>query len=191
MGVPNAAEIARALEGAWRLACRDPDGMRPFDPSVDTFWKSFFAAAIVAPFYVVMLILRDMPEDPRGGVELMMLVEAIGYVANWVAFPLAMVYVTRLIGRERHYLSFIAAFNWSAVIQVGLLLAGALLAAADILPSSVAQGIVIGVTLLVLVYEWYIAKVALDLGGPGAAGIVALDLAIGIFLNGLGQSIYQ
>ncbi len=113
MGVPSGAEIARAIDGAWRLACRDPDGLRAFPDTIESFWRSFFAAAIVAPFYALMLMLRDLPADPRGGVELMLLVEAIGYVANWAAFPLAMVYVTRLIGRERRYLVFVQAFNWS------------------------------------------------------------------------------
>ncbi|MGE0723756.1 MAG: hypothetical protein AB7O45_05250 [Alphaproteobacteria bacterium] len=190
MRVPSAAEIARAVDGAWRLACRDASGLRAFDPTLEAFWRSFFAAVVVAPFYVLMLALRDLPAEPRGGLAVMALVEAIGYVANWVAFPLVMAHVSRLIGRERHYLVFVQAFNWSAVIQVVMLLAGSLIAAADLLPSALAQGIVIGVTLLVLVYEWYIARVALELGGAGAAGIVALDLAIGIFLNGAGQSIY-
>ncbi|MCC7275846.1 MAG: hypothetical protein IT561_24465, partial [Alphaproteobacteria bacterium] len=63
--------------------------------------------------------------------------------------------------------------------------------AADLLPEALAQGVAFGVTLLVIVYEWFVARVALQVSGLTGAGVVALDLAVGIFLNGFAQSLYQ
>ncbi|BBK33831.1 hypothetical protein EDC65_3667 [Stella humosa] len=191
MHTPSTAEIAHWLDGAWRLACRDPAGMARFDGSLDTFWKSFFAAVLALPFFALLVMLRDLPVEPRGGTGVVLVTEAISYVASWAAFPLAMVYLSAAIGRRDRYLAFIAAFNWSAMIQVTLFLAATGLAALDLLPDGITQGIAFGVTMLVLAYEWFIVRVGLGVGGWIASGVVFLDLALGIVINGLAQSIYS
>ncbi len=190
MQIPNAVEVAGALEGAWRLACRDPDGMRRFDGTLDSFWKSFFAAVVSLPFFALLVLLRDLPAEPRGGMGVVLVVEAIAYVATWAAFPLAMLYVARALQRQNRYLSFMAAFNWSAVIQVVLFALATGIAASDLLPEAIAQGIAFGVTMLVLIYEWYVIRVGLAVGGLVASAVVMLDLAVGIIVNGVAQSIY-
>ncbi|BBK44713.1 hypothetical protein STVA_47330 [Allostella vacuolata] len=191
MRIPSTTEIVHALDGAWRLACRDPAGMARFDGSLDSFWKSFFAAVLALPFFVLLIALRDLPVEPRGGMAVVAIVEAIAYVASWAAFPLVVFHLTKLIGRRERYLAFIAAFNWSAVIQVTLFLAASALSAIDLLPAAIVQGIAFGVTMLVLAYEWYVVRVGLAVGGLLASAVVVLDLAVGIVLNGIAQSIYS
>ncbi len=39
-----------------------------------------------------------------------------------------------------------------------------------------------------MVYSWFIARTALNVAGPMAAGLVALDLALGIVINGFTES---
>ncbi|MGE0719821.1 MAG: hypothetical protein AB7P02_30535 [Alphaproteobacteria bacterium] len=190
MAAPGTAEIAYALDGAWRLACRDPAGLGRFAGTAQSFWRSFWAAVLAAPLFVLLLALRDLPDEPRGGMGVLLAAEGIAYVANWAAFPLAMVYVARLLRRERRYFLTIEAYNWSAVIQVALFAAATAIAALDFLPEALSQGIAFGITLLVLVYEWFVIRVGLAVGGWTAAGVVVLDLAIGVFLNGMAQSIY-
>ena len=191
MRIPSTAEIVHALDGAWRLACRDPSGMARFDGSLDSFWKSFFAAVLALPFFVLLIALRDLPVEPRGGMAVVAIVEAIAYVASWAAFPLVVFHLSKLIGRQERYLAFIAAFNWSAVIQVTLFLAASALSAIDLLPAAIVQGVAFGVTMLVLAYEWYVVRVGLAVGGLLASAVVVLDLAVGIVLNGIAQSIYS
>ncbi|BBK35356.1 hypothetical protein STAQ_04340 [Allostella sp. ATCC 35155] len=190
MAIPSRGEILVALEGAWRLACRDPDGMARFDGSLDQFWKSFFSAVLTLPFFALLIGMRDLPADPRGGLGAMALTEAIAYVASWTAFPLAMFHLTGAMGRRDRYLAFIAAFNWSAPIQVSLFVAATGLAAIGLLPDAIVQGVTFGVTMLVLAYEWFIVRTALAVGGLAAFGIVVLDLALGIMINSMAQSIY-
>ncbi|WP_374444828.1 hypothetical protein [Stella sp.] len=190
MPIPSRAEILLALDGAWRLACRDPAGMARFDGSLDQFWKSFFSAVLTLPFFALLIAVRDLPEPPRGGTGVLLVVEAIAYVASWTAFPLAMFHLTGAIGRRDRYLAFVTAFNWSAPIQVALFLAATGLAALDLLPDGISQGIAFGVTMLVLAYEWFIVRTALAVSGLAAFGVVVLDLALGILVNGMAQSIY-
>ena len=47
--IPSPLEIAYGIYGAWRLARLDVTGMEVFDRTVAGFWKSFFAAVLVAP----------------------------------------------------------------------------------------------------------------------------------------------
>ncbi|MFN4088946.1 MAG: hypothetical protein ACK4QW_07885 [Alphaproteobacteria bacterium] len=102
-------EIARSLHGAFRLAARDPAGLQWFDTSIRGFWNSFFAAVLVAPFYMAVVATR--PDEPAVTVSsgAFALTELIAYVCGWFAFPLVMVYVTRAIGREALYIPYIVA----------------------------------------------------------------------------------
>jgi hypothetical protein len=54
--MPSYAEIQRALQGAWLLARGDTRGMGLFDLSVEGFWRSFAAALLAAPAYVLVLL---------------------------------------------------------------------------------------------------------------------------------------
>ena len=74
------------------------------------------------------LALLSFEETPIAGPLRVFLVESIAYVIGWVAFPLAMVYVARALGREKRYVNYIVAFNWAQVPQVLLFLTGAVLA---------------------------------------------------------------
>ena len=56
--IPSVTEIAYALYGAWRLARLDSGGMGYFDRSIAGFWKSFFAALLVAPGHILLLVIE-------------------------------------------------------------------------------------------------------------------------------------
>ena len=47
--IPDQQEVIRSIYGAWRLPWLDRSGMGHFNLSVDGFWRSFFAAVLVAP----------------------------------------------------------------------------------------------------------------------------------------------
>ena len=49
-------------------------------------------------------------------------VEGIGYVIGWVAWPLAAAYIAPLLGRGENYIRYIVAYNWSAGTQIVALL---------------------------------------------------------------------
>ena len=51
-------EVVAALYGAYRLARFDPSGLALFDATIAGFSRSFFAAVLVAPVYLVLLLIR-------------------------------------------------------------------------------------------------------------------------------------
>ena len=115
-------ETSVAIFGAWRLAHFDAGGLRFFENTVEAFWRSFFAAVIVLPFYAMLLQLRYETGAVGAGVARFAAVEMIAYVIAWLAFPLAMASVAAILDREERYLGYIVAYNWAAVLQNALYL---------------------------------------------------------------------
>jgi biotin transporter BioY len=186
----TAPEVARALYGALRLARLDPGGIDQFDNTVEAFWRSFYAMLIVAPGHVILAAIRYSVVEPTSGPIQVFLVETIGYVIGWFAFPFAMLYVADKLDRGERYFRYIAAANWAAVLQVGLMLVivaveyGFRLSLATV-------GFVHFITMIVvLVYFWFIARVGLEISGRAAAAIVGLDLGLGLVINSVTMALH-
>ena len=185
------AEIGPAVYGAWRLAFFDPNGMRYFDQSLNGFWRSFRLAIWLAPVSflgdAISLSDRKIPGGWAGigaaGWFRIGAAEIIGYVIAWTAFPLAAYYLTRLIDRSERYLGYIVADNWAGVIETPLFLITILIAHAGIFPAGYAQLFPTAARVLVLIYEWYIARTALNISGFGAFGIVLVGFFISVMIN--------
>ena len=50
--------ISAALLGALHLARFDAVGIKYFEPTLAGFWRSFWAAGLVAPFFLLLLLIR-------------------------------------------------------------------------------------------------------------------------------------
>jgi hypothetical protein len=188
--MPNKAELARALHAAWRLARLDRGGLLEFDLSHHGVWRSFWAAAICYPGFLVLLFARlDADTIAQSGFLHIAIVESIGFVAAWSAFPLIVLAYCKWIGREDRGFEFIVAYNWSQVLQTALLLLAAI-GNATIFPDQVGPDVDLVAYVAALGYEWFIALVAIGAGGWIATSIVFFDLALGAILSALAQSLY-
>ena len=179
----SAREAATSLYGAYRLARFDTRGMTYFEISLAGFWRSFYAAVIVAPVFAVLLVMRYAAGGGDVDGVRFAAVEAIAYVIAWVAFPLVMVTLARLLDREERYLGYIVAYNWASVLQNGLYLPFVMLGVAGVIPAETAGPLSLITLSLILVYGWFIAKVALDLGAGSAVALVALDRVLSVFID--------
>ncbi|MCZ6466304.1 MAG: hypothetical protein O6829_03405, partial [Alphaproteobacteria bacterium] len=99
------------------------------------------------------------------------------------AFPLVMVSLARLLDREERYLGYIVAYNWASVLQNGLYLPLVMLGMAGVIPAEATGPLSLIALSLILVYGWFIAKVALDVGAGTAVALVALDLVLSVFID--------
>jgi hypothetical protein len=184
-------EVRLALVGALRLARGDRGGLQCFDRSLDGFWRSFRAAVIAYPLYLVLLALRvTLAEWERSGGFVIVTVETIAYVISWVAFPLIMLAVTQRLGRAHRYFDFMVAYNWSQVPQSALFVLVGLETESGVLGASPAQAIEVAAGIAVLVYEWFIARVALDVAAPAAILVVLVDLVVGVVVSNVASSLY-
>jgi hypothetical protein len=187
--MPFLADVRRSLEGAALLARLDPSGMERFDLSVEGFWRSFSAALIAAPPYGVLLADRYGREGMGPHVGQVLSAEFLGYALGWIAFPIAALFLTRMLGLGARYVALIVAGNWAAVLQVGLLAAAVIVA--GFLPESQRGPIALTVTLAAVAYQWFVVRAALQTSGLIAFGIVVVDVLLSVLLNLFTDSLLQ
>ena len=64
------------------------------------FWKSFFAAVIVAPFYFFVLMQQFQMGGGEGSPAHFLAIQAIAYVVAWVLFPFVFAFHQYQMARE-------------------------------------------------------------------------------------------
>ncbi len=185
----TAREASVAIFGAWRLARFDAAGLRFFDNTVEAFWRSFYAALVVLPAFAILDLLRFRGVAVTSGPFTVFVVESIAYVIAWIAFPLAMFHLSRHLGRSKLYCRYIVAYNWATVLQITLLLIVAVITQTDVLPRGLAALLTMIAMIGIMCYQWFIARSALEVTPPVAAGIVLLDLVISFVLEVYAKSL--
>jgi hypothetical protein len=181
----GARELTSSLYGAFRLASLHKDGLAFFNPTPEGFWRSFFAAALVAPGYLALTMIEPGSAGETVNPFHDALVDGLAYAIGWVAFPLAMVPVARLLAREERYIPYIVAYNWAAVPQM-MLFVGAAIVTQGLALGSMGAGLIgLAAAGAILTYYWFIARTALNIPGQAAAGVVALDVTITIVISAL------
>jgi hypothetical protein len=184
-------EVRLALVGALRLAKGDRGGLACFDCSLDGFWRSFRAAGIAYPLYLMLLTMRvSIAEWERSGGLHIVIVETIGYILAWTAFPLVMLTVTRRLDRAYRFFDFMVPYNWSQVPQSALFVLVGFESESGVLGAPSAQAIEVAAAIAVLVYEWFIARVALETTASAAAFVVFVDLILGALISHVASSLY-
>jgi hypothetical protein len=184
-------ELRLAMIGALRLARGDRGGLSCFDRSLDGFWRSFRAAVISYPLYLVLLSMRvTVAEWESSGALLIITAETIAYVIAWTAFPLVMLIVTERIGRANRFFHFMVPYNWSQLPQSALFVLVGLQTESGVLGPQPAQALEVTAAVAVLVYEWFIARVALDTSAAAAALVVFVDLLLGVLISHIASGLY-
>jgi hypothetical protein len=191
MAATAVLEVRLALAGALRLARGDRSGLGCFDASVEGFWRSFRAAVLGYPLYLTLLLMRvGEAEWSRSGAFRIVAAETIGYAITWLAFPVAMVSVARWLGREYRFFGFMTVYNWCQLPEMTLFVLIALESQSGLLPSAASQFIEVVAAIAVLVYEGYIARIALETTVPAAAGVVLVNLVLGLVISQIAELLY-
>ncbi len=180
---PSAREILYGIYGAWRLARLDRGGIAYFDDSVEGFWKSFFAAALVVPGYAILVVLDPVTPAAGSGALRIFLIHALTYCLSWTVYPVIVHPLCQAMGKEDAYIRFIVAFNWAKVIQMTAYLPIAGIVAAKLLPEGAASLLHGSAYMLLLGYQWFVTRAALDIRGWPATGLVGLDFMAGVILS--------
>jgi len=182
-------DILVALTGACRLARFDRSGLELFDRTPEGALNSFYAAVIVLPAYALLLTIRLWGQVEDTPLLQVLTVEAIAYVVGWTAFPLVLHRLAALMGKTDRYPGTVAAYNWSSVVQIAVYLPVIVLSASGLLPSTLSEGLVFGVMMAMLTYQWFVLRTALDLSGLAAAALVMLDLFLSATITGFSDGL--
>jgi hypothetical protein len=186
--MPTGQEILNSVFGAYRLALLDTTAQRWFTISIPAFWRSFVVALLVAPPFALIVALRFDPELMAS--ESYWLSESISYVLGWVVFPAVMVPVCWALSLGNSYFTYIIAYNWSAVIQVAVILPVVILDSFSLLPTPLNTFLGLIVTGALLTYQWFIARTALGAAPMLALTIVVIDLLLGLIITLGGERLF-
>jgi len=191
MAGPAWAEAQLALTGTLRLARGDRGALACFNATEEGFWRSFRAAVLCYPMFLILLAFPIELGD--GAVDRSLsyfVVETVRFVIAWTAFPLIALPLADWLGRGNRYLLFMTTYNWCQVPQTVAFTAVTLLGAIGALP---AEGVVLGdlvVGIGALVYEWYISRVALAVSGPLAGLVIVIDVILATVLSHVAVALY-
>lgn len=180
MQVPSKQEIADALRGTLMLARLDRGGAGLLDDSTGGFWKSFFAAVLLAPFYALFLYLAKYLETPPGTLSGVLLVEVAAYVAAWFVWPVVAFEIARGFSVRGAYRRYIVAYNWAEVWIMTVRLPVLAAIQGKILPEPLIPLAGLGTLFLVFGYRFVLARDVLGLAGMAAFGITVLELTLGL-----------
>ena len=173
-------EIRWNVGGALKLARGDVTGLDHFDDSIERFWRSFWAAAVCAPLFVIIMLSIPQASPPKDWTRFF-LVAAFNYAIAWSLWPLVMIYLADWIDRPNRYCRYIQAYNWAQVVgttfkTIVIALAGGM--------GGQGLGILLTfATLAILFYEWFITRLALEIPGIQAIGIVIFNLILVITVD--------
>lgn len=188
--IPSVTEILTALYGAWRMACLDARGLTFFDDSNDGVLRSFFAAVIVSPAFALMMTFHFSLLTTATDPVRFAFAEILAFIISWVAYPLVMISLSQMLDRYERVFLYICAYNWSLVLQNALWVPVNILLATGTISGPTGQMIWMVALAGILVYIWFIARRALDVPGLTAAGIVLLDLMLGLFIRAITNGLH-
>jgi hypothetical protein len=175
----SARDVRHALTGAVLLARGDRAGIAYFDDTPSGFWHSFWAAAVVAPVWLLLLAIAG-PDTDAGPLRVVF-AEIVEYALLWTAFPLVLHEILARSGTDEHFCRYISAHNWASVIIAPAMLVAIIIGMA--VPLDILRFLPLLVIVSSLVYEWFMAKVTLEVSGATAAGIAAMDFFLGLMIN--------
>jgi len=194
--MPGRDEIVRSLTGAWQLFLDRPDAMRHFDVSVEGFWRSFRAILLILPAYLLVAIservqiLTDAFPDAGFGDGSFVVNKALTLVLDWITLPIVLALLARPLGVGRMYAAYIVARNWGAVLAIAPFGLIALLFLLGFLSGELANVISLAVLVVIVRFNYLIARRALGADIGLAAGLVIADFAISLAIVGAVDAIF-
>jgi hypothetical protein len=176
LSFPTLNEMVRSIYGVVRLARFDARGAELLEGTPEAAARSFWVAALVLPFQVLIVASQTDFDIPEGAIYYLILVEALAYVVSWTAFPVIMEMIARPLEREKEFFAMVVAYNWSAVIRTAIRLPQVLLLLGNVLTEDEAASLGLVVLVAILVYVGFIFRTTLRIDGFTAAGLVVLKL---------------
>lgn len=172
-------EVFEGLYGAWRLLLGDRGAVALFDDSIPGFWKSFFAAALVLPIYVILIAMGVIDFESSRSLPAVILIDLEFYVIGWVLWPLVVGQILPALDRDEKFTIYVVAYNWGSAVGAGLFFL--VILATTILPVPEAVGGLLAgmVSLGLLIYHIFIAHTTLSIPLGGAIGLTIAEFILG------------
>jgi len=177
------ADISVGIAGAARLARFDLEGFEYFDNSIHGFWQSFYAAVVIAPLFLILILIQYLTTEGGGPFLHYLIIEGLAYVIAWTAFPVIMLSFSYHLGREMNYIRYFVAYNWIAVIQSIVYMPIAVFGITGAFPPDVANLLALMALLWILALTFFVTRHALEIPPGTAVAVVAMDFLLGLLIE--------
>jgi hypothetical protein len=168
--VLTAAEIARGIQGALGFLQRDPAAPRNFENTMEACLRSFRVMALVAPLYVLYLLIYYANVSTVSDELEILLVEGVRYVVDWLLYPVLFYEAARRQGWLDRYPRYIGALNWINLPALAIALIGLMIASVS--PTAVA--IVVDLGMRALFFYWFLVTTRMAVGTSWPMSVVLL-----------------
>jgi hypothetical protein len=176
-------EVLQGAYGAWRLLLGDRRGLEWIDRSPMGAWRSFLLAPLLFPLDLINIGIAAQLFHSTAPWFQIVIVDLVIYTISWAAYPLLMLALAPALDREREMLGYIAVSNWSSVILTAFSLFLALLLWTDVAADALTVLLTYVLIAIQFVYGGFIAKIALNVSTPMAAGLSAAQIVLGFVLS--------
>lgn len=174
--------LIAAFRGVLKLAARNPDGLEHFDVSADGFWRSFFAAPVALPFFLVerhasatILAALDPDREPRP-IDF----ELTVYFLSWPAVALAFLGLGLLLQRIHRFPAMVIAFNWLTVATTIVVCMAEIVV---YIAPRVLSPFMLAVYAMVAIVEFRVVRVVMILDTLQSIGVVALTTLVSMLIS--------
>ena len=181
-------EAALGLRGALRLAGGNADGLSLLPTQPEAVWRSCAAALICWPAYMALRLMTYAESATEVGLGMLVLTETCAFVAAWFGFALASAPIAEALGAGALWPRFLAAWNWTNVVQYLFVLAGEVPGWLG-LPRPVAVFAAVVAMVAAIGVEWQAARLALGVRGGQAAMVVAADIALSLLVRAVADGV--
>jgi hypothetical protein len=178
---PLRLEISAGLQGAALLGRAQPQGLLLMAGTPAGAWRSCWAALVCLPAF---LALRA-DDPPLRGVLGALLQDIVLFTLGWFGFLVMSERLVAMMGRAALWPRFVAAWNWSNVVQYGAMLVTLLLPAHLGAPPLVTQTLALVGLGYAIWLEWFVTRWALQATRLQATALVGADLALGMLVQSL------
>ena len=169
------AEILRGLAGAARIIRFDATARDWYEDSLVAAKRSFWAALLGLPFDLLTRVVPS-PVQPDRGFDPVL--DLLGYVIGWTAYPLAAWYLTRALRVNARYARYLTAYNWLNVVQLALFAPLTALLRLSGNVGDAANIVGLGIFALSAAYLYFTARVFLQVPSHQAVGLVVVDYGL-------------
>jgi hypothetical protein len=175
----TSGHLRAGLSGAFALAIGRREGMEAMP--ADTPGLSFWAVAVCLPAFIALRMMASTvagtPDQPLHA----MLGAILLFVIGWAGYAVLSHRIAGVLGRAPLWPRYIVAWNWCNVAQYALFLVASVPGLLGV-PDWMDQTLSLIAMFWALWLEWYVARLALQIGAMPAVLLVAVDVVIGLLL---------
>lgn len=176
-------ESAGVLYGLWRIACWDEKAFEFFNATEQGFWRSYIAAALVAPLQAIYQIgVYLTAEQPPPAVR-MFFIESLEYITLWLLYPVVMLSVVKILDRDAQFFRYLVAYNWFQLAVGFIAMPIIILTQFELLPLPIAGFFDSMIFVAYVSYAGFIARAGLNVTLGTGIGIVVLDIVLTLMLG--------